>query len=191
MSEKILVIYAHATTHKSRVNRRLAQAARTIPGVRVHDLYETYPDFHIDVAAEQALLADADVIVFVHPFQWYSMPALLKEWVDCVLQAGWAYGAGASALAGKRYWLVLSCGSSESDYSADGAHGRPLEDYLPPFRQTVALCHMVWENPLILYGAHKIDNSAVDAHIDAFRQRLSALAHATPYTESDLNRDGT
>ncbi|HEY0063905.1 MAG TPA: NAD(P)H-dependent oxidoreductase [Telluria sp.] len=185
MSEKILVIYAHATAHKSRVNRRLAQAARTVPGVRVHDLYETYPDFHIDVGAEQALLAEADVLVFLHPVQWYSMPALLKEWVDCVLQAGWAYGKGGAALAGKAYWLVVTCGSSEEDYDAAGAHGRAFDAYLPPFRQTAALCKMHWEAPLILYGAHKIDNPAVDAHVEAFRQRLAALAQ--PDLQPDLD----
>src|SRR3954471_14966828 len=91
---RILVLYAHATPHRSRVNRRLADAARSLPNARVHDLYEQYPDFHIDVAYEQALLADADLIVFQHPIQWYGMPALLKEWVDTVFERGWAYGAG-------------------------------------------------------------------------------------------------
>jgi len=185
MSRKILVIYAHAASHRSRVNRRLAQVARTVPGVRVHDLYDTYPDFHIDVGAEQALLAQVDVVVFVHPVQWYSMPALLKEWVDCVLQPGWAYGAGGTALAGKGYWLAVTCGSGEQDYQAGAAHGHPLDAFLPPFRQTAALCKMVWHTPTVLYGAHKIDHVAVDAHVDAFRQRLVELTR--PDLEPDLD----
>lgn len=185
MSEKILVIYAHATPYKSRVNRRLAEAARALPGVQVRDLYETYPDFHIDVAAEQALLTEADAVVFVHPIQWYGMPALLKEWVDQVLQPGWACGAGGTALAGKRYWLVVTAGSDEHAYQEGAAHGRPFDDYLPPFRQTAALCGMAWEAPLVLFGAHKVDNAAVDAHIDAFRRQLTAWARPDLQPERD------
>ena len=61
-------------------------------GVRLHDLYEAYPDFLIDVEAEQALLLEHDVIVFQHPVYWYSSPAILKEWQDLVLEHGFAYG---------------------------------------------------------------------------------------------------
>lgn len=185
MSEKILVIYAHSQPHKSRVNRRLADAARLVPGVQVRDLYDTYPDFHIDIGAEQALLAEADAVVFLHPIQWYSMPALLKEWTDTVLQPGWAYGSGGTALAGKRYWLVATAGSEEAAYTEQGAHGRPFEHYLPPFRQTAALCGMAWETPLILFGAHKVDNATVDAHVDTFRRQLAAWA--APDLQPDLD----
>jgi len=174
MSEKILVIYAHSAPHQSRVNRRLADVARAVVGVEVHDLYQTYPDFYIDVPAEQARLSAADVIVFLHPIQWYSMPALLKEWVDSVLQPGWACGAGGTALLGKTCWLAVTAGSKQDAYSPQGAHGRPLKDYLAPFHQTAVLCNMRWEPPTVLYAAHHVDNAAVDAHVDAFRQRLQA-----------------
>ena len=97
---RILILYAHPTHRRSKVNRRLIEAARTVPNVLVHDLYETYPDFYIDVEYEQRMLADADLVVFQHPIQWYSMPALLKEWVDLVLELGWAYGSGGTALKG-------------------------------------------------------------------------------------------
>ncbi len=84
--------------HASRVNRAMVHAARSLPNVTVHDLYETYPDFHIDVPREQALMQAADLIVFQHPIQWYGMPSLLKEWVDAVLEVGWAYGQGSAAI---------------------------------------------------------------------------------------------
>jgi putative NADPH-quinone reductase len=51
---RILVVYAHPTPHHSRVNRRLAEAAQQVPNARVDNLYETYPDFYIDVRREQA-----------------------------------------------------------------------------------------------------------------------------------------
>lgn len=170
-----LVLYAHARPHLSRVNRKLAAAASALPDVSVHDLYERYPDFYIDVAAEQARVAAADVIVFLHPIQWYGMPSLLKEWADAVLLPGWAYGEDGHALAGKTYWLVATTGSPADAYSAAGTHGRPFDDYLHPMRQTAQLCGMRWEPPHILHGAHLVDEAALQAHVDAFVQRLGDL----------------
>ena len=170
-----LVLFAHPQAHLSRVNRPLAEAARAVPGVRVHDLYDSYPDFYIDVAAEQARLAAADVVVFLHPIQWYSMPSLLKEWVDAVLLPGFAHGEHGHALHGKTYWLVATTGSQADAYRAGAVHGRPFDDYLPAFRQTAQLCGMRWETPHILHGAHQVDAAAVQAHVDAFAARLALL----------------
>ncbi len=176
---RILVVYAHPAAHLSRVNRRLAAAARATDGVEVLDLYETYPDFFIDVAAEQARLERAAAVVFVHPIQWYSMPALLKEWIDVVFKAGWAYGPHGQALAGKPYWMVATAGSLESDYAPGALHERPFADYLPAFRQTAVLCGMPWEEPLMLFGAHQVSQDTVEAHVTAFELRLRALCAST------------
>jgi glutathione-regulated potassium-efflux system ancillary protein KefF len=176
MPNQILVIYAHPNAHLSRVNRQLADAARAIEGVQVHDLYDSYPDYYIDVAHEQSRAACADMIVFLHPIQWYSMPSLLKEWVDTVLLPGWAYGAGGEALKDKVYWLVASTGSGEHAYSADGPHGRPFADFLAPFAQTAAICGMRWETPHILHGAHRVSDAELADHVAAFSARLQAFS---------------
>ena len=174
---KVLVIFAHPAPHLSRVNRRLADAARSVGNVEVLDLYETYPDFDIDVAREQQRLAAADMLVFLHPIQWYSMPSLLKEWVDVVLQRGWAFGRGGTALQGKGYWLVASTGGEQDAYAAGGRHGRPLDEFLYQFEQTAALCGMDWQPPHILHGAHHVGADAVDAHVAAFAERLALYAN--------------
>lgn len=171
----VLIVYAHPASHLSRVNRRLADAARAMEGVELLDLYDTYPDFFIDVAAEQARLERAAAVVFVHPIQWYSMPALLKEWLDVVLKPGWAYGKEGQALLGKPYWLAATAGSAEPTYAAGELHGRPFDDYLPQFRQTAALCGMPWEEPLILFGAHQVSDAAVAEHVATFTRRLQLL----------------
>jgi len=172
---RILVLYAHPAPHRSRINRRLAEAAQSLEGVLLHDLYETYPDFFIDVTREQALLEAAELVVFLHPLRWYSMPSLLKEWVDAVLQPGWAYGPGATALRGKGYLLALTTGSPAAAYAEGERHGRPFDDFLPPFQQTAALCGMRWLAPHILHGANSADDETVDAHVAAFRARLQAF----------------
>lgn len=176
---RILVIFAHPTPHYSRINRRLSEAAQTLPNVQVHNLYETYPDFYIDVQREQALLADADLIVFQHPIQWYSMPSLLKEWVDVVFEYGWAYGPGGTALQGKDFWLAATTGSEEETYREGGYHGHVFSAFLPPIRQTVLLCHMRWLPPLILHGANRMDDAVVEAHVAAYRQQLAGYPQWT------------
>ena len=160
---RILILYAHAMPHASRVNRAMIDAARALPNVTVRDLYETYPDFH--VAAEQALLDAADLVVFQHPIQWYSMPALMKEWLDVVLEAGYAYGEGGNALRGKGYCLCVTTGSPAAAYRADGLHSLAFEAFLPQFRQTAWLCGMGWQPPLVLHGAHQVTGDEVAAHV--------------------------
>lgn len=44
-----------------------------------------------DVAAEQARIDRADALVLVYPIYWWSMPALMKGWIDRVFANGWAY----------------------------------------------------------------------------------------------------
>ena len=187
---RILVLYAHPAAHRSRINRRLADAARALDGVLVHDLYDTYPDFFIDVAREQALLEGADLVVFLHPLRWYSMPSLLKEWVDSVLQPGWAYGPGATALHGKGYWLAVTTGSpAESDWPGE-RHGHPFDAFLPPFEQTALLCGMQWWPPHILHGAIGAPADAVDAHVALFRARLEQFLDTTPKESAHGTADG-
>ncbi len=177
---RILVLYAHSSPHLSRVNRRLADAARTVAGVYVHDLYEVYPDFYIDVAREHALIAQAEVLVFLHPIQWYCAPALMKEWVDVVFQDGWALGPERSTARGKGYWLVTSTGGTAAEFAPGARHGRPFEDYLAQFEQTAAVCGMDWIAPHVLHGAHAVGPAALDAHVAAFVERLQELAGAAP-----------
>jgi hypothetical protein len=77
------------------------EAAARLPGARVEvrDLYALYPDYVIDVATEQQHLAAAELLVWLYPVHWYSMPPLLKLWLDEVFAFGWAYGPGGRALA--------------------------------------------------------------------------------------------
>ncbi|WP_426197300.1 NAD(P)H-dependent oxidoreductase [Massilia sp. DWR3-1-1] len=174
---RVLVLYVHPHPRVSRVNRKLAEAARLVDGVGVDDLYETYPDFFIDVARERALVSAADTLVLVFPTQWYAAPALLKEWFDVVLHDAWQVERvrPTASGAGRRCWLVTSTGGAHGDYAAGGRHGRPLDQFLAPIEQTARVCGMEWLAPLVLYDAHGVDNAAVDAHVARFSATLQQL----------------
>ncbi|RJG06206.1 NAD(P)H dehydrogenase [Noviherbaspirillum cavernae] len=182
---RILVVYAHPMHNHSRVNRRLSDAARSVPNVRVHDLYESYPDFHIDIEHEQALLRDADLIVFQYPVQWYSMPSLLKEWIDVVLEEGWAYGNDGTALQGKDFRLVATAGGDIGSYQASGYHGYPFSAFLPSFQQMATLCGMRWLTPFVLYGARDVNDDTVEAHAETYRQYLASYPESTAVNDAN------
>ena len=94
---KTLVLVFHPHLEKSQVNRKLMDAANETGDVTVVDEYAAYPDFKINVEHEQELIETHDRIVLQFPFYWYSSPALLKQWEDDVIKAGWAYGRRAGA----------------------------------------------------------------------------------------------
>jgi glutathione-regulated potassium-efflux system ancillary protein KefF len=186
---RILVLYAHPTPQRSRVNRSLADIARAMPGVHLQDLYQTYPDFYIDAPAERELIDASDLLVFLHPIRWYSMPSLLKEWVDVVFEPDWAYERNRGALAGKSFWLVASTGSGEEAYQSGGLHGRPFADFLAPFEQTAALCGMRWIEPLILHGASRLDDTMLASHATAFRTGLDRFLQPGKATAAPAHPD--
>jgi glutathione-regulated potassium-efflux system ancillary protein KefG len=120
MSLRVLILFAHPAPDKSRVNRHLIEAVRGLDNVTINDLYEEYPTFDINVRREQELLLAHDIIVFQHPFYWYSSPAILKEWEDLVLEYGFAYGAGGTHLQGKLFLTAITTGALPEAYCRMG-----------------------------------------------------------------------
>lgn len=155
-SNRVLILFAHPALEKSKVNQHLIQAVRGLDAVTVHDLYEAYPNFHIDVKYEQELLVSHDIVVFQHPFYWYSSPALLKEWQDLVLEYGFAYGHQGTALAGKKFLSVITTGGSEKAYCREGHNRFSIRELLVPFEQTAYLCGMEYLPPFVIHGTHQL-----------------------------------
>ncbi len=167
---------AHPALERSRANRALMRAAFAAPGVAVRDLYELYPDFAVDVPAEQAALSAASAVVLQYPVYWYSAPALLKEWLDLVWLHGFAYGRGGDALKGKRLLVACTTGGGPDTYEPKGLHGHPIEVFLKPMQQTALLCGMVWERPMVVHGAAIKSPAALAAEAERFRKRLCSLS---------------
>jgi glutathione-regulated potassium-efflux system ancillary protein KefF len=152
----ICIIFAHPYPGRSRANRALMRSLAAMEGIEVRSLYELYPDFDIDVEAEQAALSRANLVVWMHPIFWYSVPALLKHWFDRVLAQGWAYGHGGRALAGKHCLWAVTTGGDQHAYSPEGMHEQTFANFIPPIEETARFCGMVWEPPFIVHGAHLI-----------------------------------
>jgi len=104
-----------------------------------------------------------------------SRPAAVRVG-DTVFVHGWAYGEGGTALVGKRFLWAVTTGGDESTYGPDGAHRHPFEAFIAPMRQTAQYCGMRWEAPFILHGAHVVDDTVLAAHVEQYRDRLTALS---------------
>lgn len=172
-SQMILLLHAHPYPSRSRACHALRGAASGIEGITVHDLYNRYPDFDINVPEEQARLSAASLIIALHPVYWYAMPGLLKQWMDCVLVRGFAYGPGGTALHGKHFLWAPTTGGDAHAYSADGMHERPFSEFLPPVEQAVRYCGMHWLPPHIVHGAHLISEAALAAEAAGFAARIN------------------
>ena len=171
---RTLVLCAHPHLEHSRVTRALVEAVRTQEGLVLRDLYALYPDYLIDVAAEQAALAEARLVVWLHPVHWYGMTPLLKLWADEVLSFGWAYGPGGTALRGKDLWLVASTGGGADAYRPAGLNRYFFDAFLPPYEQTAQLVGLRFLPPLVLHGAHRVSAAELQAHAGVFAERLAS-----------------
>ncbi len=58
-----------------------------------HEAYHEARPGDAGVLAEQARVERAEHLVIAFPVYWWSMPALLKGWVDRVFITGWAFSA--------------------------------------------------------------------------------------------------
>ena len=158
---RVLILFAHPAFGKSHVHRQLVQAVQGLAGVTFHDLYEAYPDYDIDVPREQALLTAHDVLVLQHPFYWYSVPPLVKQWFDLVLEHGWAYGSAGTALSGKICQSAVTAGGREAGYGAGSFNRYTIPEFLAPVEATACLCRMEWATPFIVAGTHAITDEGI------------------------------
>jgi glutathione-regulated potassium-efflux system ancillary protein KefF len=170
----ILVVYAHPYPHRSRACATLLAQLEGMAGLRVRSLYDLYPDFDVDPAAEQALLGEARLVVWMHPLQWYSVPSLMKHWFDKVLSTGFAFGGGGGKLAGRDCLWVTTTGGKQSDYTSAGLHQHAFEAFAAPIEQTARYCGLRWLAPFVLHDAEDLTEPELLAAGRRLRARLDA-----------------
>jgi glutathione-regulated potassium-efflux system ancillary protein KefG len=173
-----LIVFAHPALEKARVAPAMLEAARKLPYFPVRDLYELYPDLTIDVLAEQVAMAVSDIVVLQFPLYWYSVPALLKEWLDLVWVPGWAYGRDGRVLHGKTLACAFSAGGSSDAYGPEGINRFTIAELIRPWEQTATLCGMRWVPPFVIHNSGDLDDSALAAESARYHDWLETEAKA-------------
>jgi glutathione-regulated potassium-efflux system ancillary protein KefG len=174
--DKVLILFAHPRLEKSRTNKTLIKHIPSRDNVTFHDLYEMYPDFNIDIEYEKKLLTEHKVIVWQHPFYWYSSPALLKQWMDMVLEFEWAYGPGGDALRDKVAMNVITTGGARTSYQKTGHNSFTISEFMRPFEQTANLCKMIYLPPFTVQGTHRLTDDDLEKYADQYDILLQKLS---------------
>ncbi|HZR34492.1 MAG TPA: NAD(P)H-dependent oxidoreductase [Nevskia sp.] len=145
-----------------------------------------------DIAAEQDKLRWADAVLLQFPLWWFSLPAILKGWVERVYAYGFGYGVGEHSdrhwgdrygegtLAGKRAMLVVTAGGWESHYAPRGVNG-PIEDLLFPIHHGILYYPgLAVLPPFVVYRADRMDDTRLAGIREQLGRRLDALFTTPP-----------
>ena len=170
---RTLVLLAHPDPAGSRVNSALADAVRGLDDVTVRDLSLARRADGFDVAEEQRLLVEHDTVVLQFPWYWYSVPGILKEWMDQVLLHGFAYGSDGTKLHGKTLQLVTTTGGPGESYRPGGYNRFTMSDLLRPLDATAHLCGMTLAEPYVVHGVRHLDEAALAEHGARYRALLT------------------
>jgi glutathione-regulated potassium-efflux system ancillary protein KefG len=173
----ILIILSHPYIHHSHANQAILKNITKNKQVKVNNLYEKYPDFHINVMQEQALLREAKLIVFQFPIYWYNVPALFKQWQEVVLTKKFISDENAQhhALRGKPVLAVVTTGHKRQSYRQDAFDNYTLEDFLRPLEQLSMHCGMDFQAPLSLHQAHRASNDELSRFSDLYLQQIEQI----------------
>ena len=145
-----------------------------------------------DVKLEQKRLREADALILAFPLWWFSMPAILKGWIDRVYSYGFAYGVGEHSdtrwgdrygeglLAGKRAMLLVTAGGWASHYGPRGING-PIDDLLFPIQHGV-LFYPGYDvlPPFVVYRADRMDEADFEVTSAGIRERMRNLFDEAP-----------
>jgi glutathione-regulated potassium-efflux system ancillary protein KefF len=168
----ITLIYAHPYAQHSKPGRSLLASVRGLPHLEIRELYEMYPDFHIDIKKEQDQLLKSDLIVLQTPLYWYHTPALMSLWMEKVLALDWAHGNGHHALAGKKILWTVSTGDEENSFKQNGYNNFPFYEMARPMEQTALYCKMKWLEPFTVFNANKLSEDELFQISEKYRDRL-------------------
>jgi NAD(P)H dehydrogenase (quinone) len=140
--------------------------------------------FAADVQAEMDKVRAADLVLFTFPLWWFSLPAILKGWVDRVFAMGFAYGGGkvheTGPLRGKRAMLAMTTGGPAASYATGGRNGE----------LHALLSHIEWGmldfagfdvlSPFVAWGPARATDAERATTLAAWRERLRNIEHEAP-----------
>lgn len=149
-----------------------------------------------DVEAEQKKLLAADALILVFPLWWFSMPAIMKGWIDRVWAFGLAYGYqgagnahryGEGGFAGKRALLAVCVGGPAEDYSARGINGELEKLLFPITHGTLFFPGMQVLPTFAVYDSTRIDDAMIVTRTANWSRRIARLFDTEPIAYRSQN----
>jgi NAD(P)H dehydrogenase (quinone) len=129
-----------------------------------------------EIAAEQAKIRRAELIILQFPIWWFGMPAILKGWADRVFARGFAYVAGrkydTGMFRGKKAMVAATTGTSADTYAPDGIDGDILTVLWPVHNGLLRYCGFDVLTPFVAYKPANIGEDERRGYLQAYRERL-------------------
>ena len=172
----VLIVSGHPRVEDDSVANKtiLEELAVLLPGAEIDRLDVLYPDYRIDVKAEQAKLVAADVVVLQYPVWWYSFPSLMHKWMEDVFVHGFSHGSTGTALADKKLVASLTTGAPEVAYPAEAGG---IDAYLANVKATCALTGMEFAGYVCTYGVSYLSRSDEAARADMVERSRKHAVH--------------
>jgi NAD(P)H dehydrogenase (quinone) len=140
--------------------------------------------FAADVQAELDKLLAADFLLLQFPMWWFSMPAILKGWIDRVFAFGAVYDFGRTwengMFTGRKAMLSITASAPEIAFKPDGRNGDMERVLWPIHAGILALCGYSVLPPFIAHGIPFVGEDAMTAELERFRQRLQSIDTTEP-----------
>lgn len=178
MSKNVLMVIGHPDWQHSAANKAIADAfAQTMPEAVISNLGVLYPDFNIDVTAEQRKLLQADIIILQFPFMWYGAPSIMHRWMEDVLSYGFAFGQGGNKLAGKHIILSFTTGTPTPAYEFGALQTFPVDFFLPPYVALANRCGMHYSGQTYTTGINTMAALTDPNVMEQVREQARKQAH--------------
>lgn len=167
-----LVLFAHPYFEHSTTNVRLIECYDDLDNVTFRDLYEDYPDFHIQPFRERKRIGEYERIIFHFPIIWFGLPPLLKLWIDEVFDMRWISEENFNILSGKDAMIVTSVGGSENNYSPDGKYQMSVENLLTGLAVSLKVNQIDLKKTHIIYNADNLNDEQMNELCKEFIETL-------------------
>ncbi|MDD9206208.1 NAD(P)H-dependent oxidoreductase [Georgenia sp. 10Sc9-8] len=200
MGHEVVVSDLYAMGWKASLDAAdLGDAARSHPELTraSRQAYETGA-LTADIWQEQEKLAGADAVVLQFPLWWYSVPAILKGWIDRVFDKGFAYGVrdaagrtlryGDGVLAGTPVQVIVTTGSPPAAMGPRGINGQLDQVLFPLLHGTLWYVGMRVLPPLAVHGADRVDPDGLQRARAAVQGRVTRLWDLEPIRYRYQNR---
>jgi NAD(P)H dehydrogenase (quinone) len=156
-------------------------------------IHATATDLFVpQVKAEMDKLVWADFVIFQFPLWWFSLPAILKGWVDRVFAMGFSYNIGQAyekgLFRGKRAMLSFTTGGPAATYGPAGKNGS-IDELLRHVQY--GMLHYIGMDVLpafIAYSAARVTPEQRNAYLEAYRERMLSIDSTAPIEFSSAAR---
>lgn len=172
-----LLILAHPYYTRSIANKTIVnELTDKYPDLEVRDIFQRYPDYQIDVAAEQQALLRHETVILQYPMFWFNMPAILKLWFDEVFSYQFAYGSQGDKLKNKKVLLSMTVGQPEKNLINE--HENLIESFLKSVQHSIQYSQMNLSGTFLLFDVSPLSgHSASKIKREAVEQGDKILKH--------------